>query len=293
VIRPSDPLSRRRKNLRVRSALLLARLAPGWCSRQLRRPVFVVGCARSGTTLLAGMLGTHPQIAEWSEVNYVWDPGWYPWRPEFADKLPLEVDAAAFQKRWWRENRHRRREISAAFGAYQALEHRPVLVNKSPFHTFRIPRLLELFPDARFIHVVRDGRAVAHSYAGHLLRKGKLREWPAALRARLAADPEELALHTAGVWSRCLHEVEARDRELGLRERGLLFETSYERLVAEPAATLVRLHRFLAVEPWPGAADAWVLRNQNHKWRSALSADTRRQLAERLAADLDRRGYAP
>lgn len=293
MIRSPVPLARRRKNLRVRCALLLARIAPGWCSGQLHRPVFVVGCARSGTTLLAAMLGDHPQIAEWSEANSLWDPGWFPWRPELQGEPPLEVDTAAFNERWWRQNRHRRRDVAAAFGAYQALEGRELLLNKSPFHTFRVPQLLELFPEARFVHLVRDGRAVAHSYANHLLHKGKLREWPAELARRFESDPEGLVVHAAGVWSRSLCEVAACDRRLALSARGLLIELSYEELIAEPAATLVRLHRFLAVKPRPGDAGRRLLRDQNHKWRAALSAETRRELAARLAADLEARGYAP
>lgn len=43
------PLVRRCKNLRVRLALLLGSLAPAPCARCLERPVFLVGCARSGT----------------------------------------------------------------------------------------------------------------------------------------------------------------------------------------------------------------------------------------------------
>ena len=286
-------LERRRKNLRVRSALLLARVAPAGFAAQFRSPVFLVGCARSGTTLLAGMLGTHPRIAEWSEANYLWDPGWYPWRPAFAHKRPLEVDPVAFTARWWSENRQRRQPIAAAFGAYQALHGGEVLLNKSPFHTFRIPHLLELFPDARFVHVVRDGRAVAHSYAGHLLRKGKLREWPEELREELTADPHRLVLRTAEVWRQSTAEVETRVRELDLATRGRLAETTYEELVADPAGVLAGLHRFLGVEPRPADANAWVLKNQNHKWRATLPAAVRDELEARRADDLVRRGYVP
>lgn len=285
-------LDRHRKNLRVRTALLLGRLAPSVFARRLERPVFLIGCARSGTTLLAGMLGTHPQIAEWSEANYLWDPGWYPWRPEFRDKLPLEVDEPAFIARWWRENRHRRREIAAALGAYQTLASRPVLLNKSPNHTFRILQLLEMFPEARFIHMVRDGRAVAYSYAGHLRRKDKLREWPRDHRERFAASPEELVLHLAGVWSRSVREVEEQDRRLALADRGRLREVTYEGLVAEPRETLAALHRFLGVAERPEDPSRWRLRSQNHKWRQELSSETVETLERRLGDDLARRGYA-
>ena len=54
-------------------------------------------------------------------------------------------------------------EIKSIFGTYQSLARRDVFLNKTPFHSFRIPYLREYFPDAKLIYIRRDGRAVVNS----------------------------------------------------------------------------------------------------------------------------------
>ena len=51
--------------------------------------------------------------------------------------------------------------LRAAFGAYQRLTRGRYLVNKSIMITFMVEYVLDVFPDARFIHLLRDGRSVA------------------------------------------------------------------------------------------------------------------------------------
>jgi hypothetical protein len=284
---------RKRKNLRVRAARLLGRVGPGLFARRLAQPVFVLGCARSGTTILTALLGDHPLVAEWSEANQVWDPGWYPWRPELQGKLPMEIDPAGFTRRWALESEPRWREIYGTFGAYQWLAGRPIFLNKSPFHTFRIPQLLERFPEARFVHVVRDGRAVAYSYADHLLRKGKLREWPAEEREILSSDPSLVAVRTAGVWRRSLLEVELQTHRRDLATKGRMHEVRYEDLVHDPDRALGALHRFLGIPELPFERSRWRLQSMNHKWRERLSAQIIQQLTELLEPWLLAKGYAP
>jgi hypothetical protein len=57
----------------------LANLMPDFWISQLHNPIFIIGTARSGTTLLVRLLGSHPDIANWSEANVIWDPTGYPY----------------------------------------------------------------------------------------------------------------------------------------------------------------------------------------------------------------------
>ncbi len=107
--------------------------------KQLKNPYFLIGSGRSGTTLLAGLLGMHRDVANWSEANEILDPQWYPWRPSNQHLPPMEFGPVAFTKRWWQDAQQRQGEIRATFGAYQWLQRKSCFLNKSPFNTFRIP----------------------------------------------------------------------------------------------------------------------------------------------------------
>ena len=115
----------------VTLARKMARLAPGFAKSRLCRPVFLIGCGRSGTTLLNNMLRLHRDIATWSEANDILDPDWYPWRESSARRPPMEYDPQEFTRDWW--NNVRGDDIRSCFGAYQWLQRKPVFVNKSPF----------------------------------------------------------------------------------------------------------------------------------------------------------------
>lgn len=265
-------VSQKTHNLTVRLSPLLAKTNPDFFAGQLRNPIFVIGSARSGTTLLAGLLGQHPQVAHWSEANQIWDPTWYPWRPENRGRWPMEYDPEAFTRRWWGEAQPRQQQIRATFGAYQWLKRKPYFLNKSPFHTFRLPHLRQMFPQARFIHLIRDGRAVVYSYARRLQTKDKLREWPEPQQTEFENSFDELALWLSAFWKAGLAEVARQDEQLGLSRAGLLSEMTYEQLCADTASTLTRLWRHTGLD----AADLrpvtsqTTLKDQNYKWQQAL-----------------------
>ncbi len=287
-------LDRKAHNGLVRLAPILGRAHPRFFARQIARPVFLIGCGRSGTTLLALLLGRHPAVANWSEANQVWDPGWYPWRPSNPPRPPLELDPEAFTQLWWREAEIRQDEIRATFGAYRWCRRRPVFLNKSPFHTFRIPHLLQMFPDARFLHILRDGRAVACSYAKRLRARDKLREWPRPYEASFADSFEELVLFLARFWVRNIEEVERQLAAAGPGQEGRFLELSYEAICADPAASLERIHGFLELDREPsGATDPGMeIVSQNRKWRDSLSPAVIARLDEIVGPTLARKGLS-
>jgi hypothetical protein len=112
--------------------------------------VFIVGAARSGTTLLGEkLLGAHSQVVYWSEPNHVWRTGDLygdTERRTARDTVPRVVEPIreAFQNHF---RRHSGR----------------LLIEKTPSNCLRIPFLRAIFPRAKFVHLVRDGRDVALS----------------------------------------------------------------------------------------------------------------------------------
>src|SRR5215212_5409627 len=124
------------------------------------RPIFpfVVGCSRSGTTLLRALLDGHPLVAVPPESHFVLAPDpralrralrhepWFGlWGIEPPELRGLDVADA----------------VRAVFAAYGAVHGKPRYADKTPHYVSHLPLLAERFAEARFVHVVRDGRDVA------------------------------------------------------------------------------------------------------------------------------------
>ncbi len=258
-----------------RVAPRLARLSPDFFAKRLKNPIFVLGCHRSGTTLVARLIDLHKDVANWTEGNEVWDPGWYPWRPELQDKYyPIEYDWRSFIARWQMQSQHRHTEIRAIFGAYQTLWNKPFFLNKNPNHTFRIPFLREFYPQAKLIHIIRDGRAVIDSHVSKLLREGLLKEWPKDKREQFAQSRDELAIWLAGYWKEGLEEVQRQKQALHLAENGNFLEIRYEDLIADHIAVMRQICDFVGLDNsrfMPNALKNVNITDNNVKWKKMPS----------------------
>ena len=225
--------------------MVLARSFSDFFCNKVSNPIFLIGCFRSGTTLLSRLLDMHRDIANWSEANEILDPQWFPWQPANSHLTPLEYDPVAASTRWWNDNQLRQKEIQANFGAYQWLQQKSHFLNKSPYNTFRIPYLLEMFPKARFIHIYRDGRAVAYSHAIKITKGNHLQEWPEPQRTLFTESFDELVVWLATFWKTCLEEVTQQNKALGLVERGIMLDLNYEELCSNPFETLDQICHFI------------------------------------------------
>ena len=117
-------------------------------------PFFIVGCGRSGTTALGEVLGSHPQIKYLNEPRPLWrnDPRTDVWSGKAGagarlDLYDVDEDTRALL---------RKRFFSKAGPNDRLLE-------KTPVNSFRIDYIRSLFPNARFLHLLRNGLHVARS----------------------------------------------------------------------------------------------------------------------------------
>lgn len=148
------------------------------------RPIFIVGCERSGTTMLGAMLGSSPSALTTPESQFV-----IPLLPRAHEAIrgkELEQIIAGLCDAWrlriWgiRDLPARLSVSLAASGAtysYRqvisqvirlyaedvAKDSAGIWIDHTPTHIKFVDRLFKVFPDARFLHLVRDGRAVALS----------------------------------------------------------------------------------------------------------------------------------
>ncbi|MBI3976271.1 MAG: sulfotransferase [Armatimonadetes bacterium] len=204
-----------------------------------RPPFFIIGAARSGTTLFRVVLDRHRDVAVPPESHFI--PLLYARRERYgrdgrvAEKNRFLHDLARNQRfRDWDLPIEAVREelaglptptfsqaIAAAFRAYARREHKPRWGDKTPRYVDVLPLMDHLFPEALFLHVIRDGRDVALSHLEHRGRRPAITAW---------------------FWARAIRRARAAARTLGPAR---YLEVQYERFLDDPADELRRICAFL------------------------------------------------
>jgi omega-hydroxy-beta-dihydromenaquinone-9 sulfotransferase len=159
------------------------------------------------------------------------------------------------------------------------------LIFKSPPHTARVATLLKLYPEAKFIHIVRDPYAI---YAS------TLNLWRTFFTTHGLQPPswEELPEYILKTFSR-LHRAFANAQQL--IPSGNLCELRYEELVRDPVASLEAAYRELALgdfEPARAPVQAYLSRVHGHESaKHLLTTEERRAVNDRWAAYFQQYGY--
>ena len=222
--------------------------------------VFVVGCPRSGTTLVQAMLASHPDVFSFPETHFFMKlrgrfaghPGWVAsprpaWRELKTLARSLRVDRVVPLSRW-RLGFLARAYESAFFRVVDEAcvqAGRKVWVEKSPVHLHFMEEIASTMPETQFIHVLRNGRRVVSSFYRLCLAD------PGWVRQVLPGDPDQ-NLRSDATDHRVLDAVVDRwNRDVSISaaaagRRGHTI-TSLERLVAHPETELERISRALGL----------------------------------------------
>ncbi len=183
--------------------------------------------------------------------------------------------------------------LRAAFAATGRWSGGRVLVSKRIANNLRIPLLAAAFPAARFVNLIRDGRAVAYSLSRVDWWEDGVVWWYGGTPRRWreeGRDPWELcALH----WVR---ELAAIRTGLAAVPAGQQLGVRYEELVQAPVETAERIAGFAGLAPAPAwTAELARLRYPAGKidaWRERLAPEARQRIERIQHDDLQRLGHA-
>jgi hypothetical protein len=295
-------------------------------------PLFILGAPRSGTSLLYKLLCLHPEavwISNWSRRapgvaavaglnrvasrfpatrRSVWfgsdgaNAYVYGRRRALRERLyPMPVEGEPVYRHCGiaegptggRSEDAQGDCLRRAFAGLRRWSGGRVLVSKRIANNQRIPFLSAAFPTARFVHLIRDGRAVAYSLTRVDWWEDGVVWWygdtPRRWRER-GGDPWELAaIH----WVR---ELASIGEGLGAVAPERRLELRYEELVGEPVAVLRRVADFAGLADDPGwVAELSRLRypNKNEAWRERLAPAARDRVETIQREELLRLGLAP
>lgn len=116
---------------------------------KVEKPIFILGAPRSGTTWLGKVLAQHPDIAYWGEINNIWTWG----NANRPDDVLTEANL----------NPKIQKYIANKFANHLKKYNKIRICGKTPRNFLRIPFIHAVFPDAKIILILRDGRSVINS----------------------------------------------------------------------------------------------------------------------------------
>jgi hypothetical protein len=210
-----------------------------------RSPIFVIGSPRSGTTILALSLAQHSHL----------------WYSSESHLFPLLFGGKEFQevytselarRRWvWQEDVSKEEFLESMGLGLNALftsrSHGKRWVEKTPQNTPMVSLLAEMFPQAYFLHILRDGRAVVNSMI------------------HMNAPPLWARHFKIACWAWRDYVKSALEFEAAYPKR--CRTVRLEALMADPGATFAEMFQFIQVPDESGPADFF----RSHRLNSSFA----------------------
>ena len=126
---------------------------------RVKNPVFIVGTGRSGTTILGIVLSMHRDVGFLNEPKSLWN-SIYPHEDIIGS---YSLGDASYRLDATHVSADIKQAAQRLFSFYLLLTRSSRLVDKYPELIFRVPFVREIFPDAKFLFLVRNGWDTCHS----------------------------------------------------------------------------------------------------------------------------------
>lgn len=280
-------------------------------------PIIIIGAARSGTNMLRDIITQLPGFGTWlcDEINYIWRHG----NAHYSnDEFSVEQASVSVKK-----------FIRRAFARVARKQGLRYVVEKTCANSLRVAFVEKVFPDAKFIFIVRDGRdAVASAMKRwaapldipYLLKKARYLPvtdapyyviryfWNRIFRVfssekrvsfwgpRFKGMEEMLKTKSlpeicGAQWAR---SVQLATKAFGSMESKKVLRIKYEDFVSSPVSQLKLIAEFLGVDLKDGQASHMVSSVSDSsvgKWKNDLNAKTMEKIMHYIKPELKEYGY--
>lgn len=260
---------------------------------ELKGAVFVIGAPRSGTTFLGDSLSVLPEISYHHE----------PLLTKAATRYVYEQTWSEARSAWL---------FRQTYGWLMRMQGEQHLrfCEKTPSNGLIVPFLASTFPDARFLHIVRDGRDAAVSLSQKpwyventtVAPRRDADGYRIGTSPRFYIEPERRQeyqftsdLHRCiWLWRRYVEEIEKGLSEISATR---VHEIRYEDLVSAPESISTDILNFIGIEKaesrdvFQKSICSEVSASSVGRWQSAVSEEQHQQMLEEAGDCLSRRGY--
>ncbi len=268
--------------------------------------IFIIGSGRSGTTILYNLLAMHPDICYFSTLTSAFPR--FPQLAVFHRILDIPMIGRVIRKKIMSSNiktslllpsegeniyskycgfinTHKTTAINMDKAVYQKFSGsiawhlratgRNIFVTKQTSNTQRLELLHVMFPNAYWIHIIRDGRAVANSLL-HVVWWKTVALWWINKQPKQKQDIALCGKH----WKTNVDEILKHISLFGHH----YVEIRYESLVNNPRAVLVEILRQIHIPENPDYISALpkALPNKNNKWKMQLTTKQKNQLTKTI-----------
>lgn len=264
-----------------------------WFSPNLRCPIFIVGSPRSGTTFLGSCIGQLPElsyhfepVATKSAARYIHNQTWSFAKAKFFYQLVYA----------WLMRLHGDGDLRFA--------------EKTPRNCFLIDFLFQAFPDAQFIHIIRDGKdaALSHSKKPWLqaasanLDRRESSGYRHGPYARFWVEPERVKefettsdIHRCiWAWRRHVSSILEQAQALPAEQ---YYELRYENLVSQPQQEAQKLLNYLGINSTVSSQKLYEAFAQAKvtsvgSWKREFSEEQCQQVNQEAGSLLRQLGYS-
>lgn len=280
---------------------------------RIEKPIFIIGSGRSGTTILYELLSMHPEVCWFANYNELVPvlrtfPVFHrafdlPGIGNYLKKCIIKTNGSRFRIRpiegdeiyqnycGFEENRKtteqdltdaQEAKLKAIIEKYIRITGKKRFLSKQISNNQRLRVIHAMFPDAYYVHILRDGRAVTSSLSRVDWWKDIIIWWygyGADEWEREGKDPIELCcLH----WMHDVREILENSPLFGER----YMEIRYEELTGDVHATIRKILAFSGLSQSRSFFDLLpeTLPNMDHKWEKNLTEEQKRVVNNTLSA---------
>ncbi|MGY8988918.1 MAG: sulfotransferase family protein [Flavobacteriales bacterium] len=230
-------------------------------------PVFIIGCGRSGTTILGNTLSQHPDIKYLNERRDLWHRA-YPefdiWNKNTQNPKLYTDEKDVISKK--------NNLLHHLFFREQVLENSTILLEKLPINNFRLNFLKKSFPNAKYIYLTRNGLEVSKSIEKRIQKQNwfggdkyeLLKKYSSdnniLLKTKINGDQEK------GMWEWKL-SIEESNRFFKKENKDNFTHLSYQNFINSPSESIKNIFDFLKL-------------NYTEIWINEISKDIKRKNPE-------------